>query len=360
LRLIENLQKRPAAVITDNELLLLCIDDATLIRGDSSFREILDNPAHRFSKSRLILTEAKDRWKSIFPFIPFLKDWFTSELNNSLCENYFAILDQMFDQRDIGEYIIKCVDVDAIALVLVDGLSYFDSIEYSNVRPCMVPGPTTTIDGFSNIVQDGIVHGLYDVGFKKRYGFSFWDRKNRITDVAFKGFPPRSMHRIKEFKDALDILQNKDLNKSFIQILIQGYDQEAHGRHGRPLIDSIVGRIFRNYIPQLISLLKKKVSTSRVFLTADHGMWWVPHLEQSSPYEILNYKGRNVGHSRIHRNLKGYHDGSEFIHWETDHNTTSMLKYPHLMSKLKKNEWGKHGGVSIFESIVPFLEMEVV
>ncbi len=263
----------------------------------------------------------------------------------------------MFTQLDVKNHIVSKSRADVVVLVLVDGLSYYDCIGIPEVRPCLVPGPTTTPNGFRNITQNGkIALELYAKGYQRRLGFSHWGRKghDELANSIFYGFAPRDMHQIDEFDEVLQILSHHELDNCYIQILLEGYDQLSHRYHGRPQVDTIVRQIFGVFLSKLIREFNGRGLSYNLFLTSDHGIWWRPPVGTKSDFEVFNY-----GRASRMRHLVGCHFGSRFIVWERNGRSHSLLKYPFVFRKLRKNEWGVHGGVSIYESFVPFLEIEV-
>jgi len=88
-------------------------------------------------------------------------------------------------QSEVGDLITKAApDVDVIALVIVDGLSYQDWTESGyEADPIYVDCPTRTDCGYPNVVRGAsngkhLQYRLFDKGYKTRKAFTYWERKN--------------------------------------------------------------------------------------------------------------------------------------------------------------------------------------
>jgi len=75
-----------------------------------------------------------------------------AQFNRSLFQNYDHVRDFAFTQSDIAPRIEEDLGVDVVVLLLIDGLSYTDWIDYPGVQSCLVEGPTITPVSFRNIV----------------------------------------------------------------------------------------------------------------------------------------------------------------------------------------------------------------
>jgi hypothetical protein len=97
------------------------------------------------------------------------------QFNRSLFQNYDQVQCFALTQSDVAARIEEDLDVDVIALLLIDGLSYTDWMDYPGVESCLFEGPTITPVGFRNVVgKPSIARRLFKRGFRKRLGFSAW------------------------------------------------------------------------------------------------------------------------------------------------------------------------------------------
>lgn len=291
-----------------------------------------------------------------FPLAELLDDPFQPNASEILFNKYTQLQNLIFNQKQISKYITSNTKYDVIFLILVDGLSYENCKVRENVYPCFVNGATITEVGFKNIIgKPPIAYRLYKKYFRNRFGFSYWNRENNISNTIFEMFDKNTqMFQVSEFDEIVTILKKNRLNKTFVQILISGLDEMCHRNWDRPPIEAIVNRIFENYIPSLKEIILSKNLSAMLYLISDHGIWWKPKINSQEKYIVLNDKR---GQSK--RFFSGHLIHDKVKHVTCYNKNYSLLKYPYILRSFKKNEWGCHGGISYYESIVPFLKMEV-
>ena len=239
--------------------------------------------------------------------------------------------------------------MDFIVLVLVDGLSFIDCLNWKNTRPCLVDTITITDCGFKNIVgwpNKTIAYYLFEKGFNNFIGYSYWDRTNELTDHIFKYF--KVVNKVQSFTEILGSININNLNKTFIQIVLNGLDGIAHTNRDEPLIEAFVANIYSS-IENLRSLLKDSNKRGKIYLISDHGILW----KHKSDLVKIDPDITNNIHTRYYSTVVKNPRGKPFPAFNS--NFTS-LQFPYLNKNLKSNEWGVHGGISLEESIIPFLE----
>lgn len=250
-----------------------------------------------------------------------------------------------------------------VALLLVDGLSYDDVIGWpEQPEPCFVDGVTVTflrtqnraIDsgfGFPAIVgRPPIAQRLEAVGIHHARGFSYWDREqNDVSAILFHGMP---LERVGGMSQALDRLRSLDLSDLYIQIVREGTDGLAHRRREVTAaeIASTVAAVHRDF-RELVDLLAASGSHGAAYLTADHGVLWKhQHLFEPLPFEAVS-SARYTRETEISENYAA--------RFGSDQQPAFALHYPYLGTRIRANDSGVHGGLSYWESLVPFVRVEV-
>jgi hypothetical protein len=278
------------------------------------------------------------------------------KFNESLFNNYDRVISFAFRQSDIATYIERDLDVDVIVLLLIDGLSYSDWMNYTGVQSCLVDGPTITAVGFRNILgTPSIARRLFEKGFQRRLGFSHWDRSNALTDIFFHGFDPATqMIRVREFKEVLLGLDRLSTGQTYVQILTNGLDAISHRHRGRPAIEVIARHLYEDVFLALVEQLQKIGATALVYATADHGILWLP--EPMAGEELKTIRDERANHHRYTEGAFILPNSRQFSCYGKNY---TSLAYPYVFKPLNVLEWGTHGGISFQESVVPFVKMEV-
>ena len=301
------------------------------------------------------ITSYFDRWPVMRMDVRAPTD--LARFNRSLFQNYDQVRQFAFTQSDIAAHIEEDLDVDVIVLLLIDGLSYTDWMDYHGVQSCLVEGPTITPVGFRNVVgKPSIARRLFEKGFRKRMGFSHWDRSNTLTDVFFHGFDPAmQMFRVNEFKEVLLALEKIPKEQTYIQILVNGLDAISHRHRGRPPVEAIARHLYEDVLLALVERLQELGATALVYATADHGILWKPEPEIDE--ELIVVRDERVNSHRYAKGAFLVPHSRQFSCYGTNY---TVLAYPYLFRPLTRLEWGTHGGISFQESVVPFVKLEVI
>ncbi|MBN1891046.1 MAG: PglZ domain-containing protein [Thermoflexales bacterium] len=280
-----------------------------------------------------------------------------AQFNRSLFQNYDRVCSFAFTQSGIASRIEEDLDVDVIVLLLIDGLSYTDWMDYPGVQSCLVEGPTITPVGFQNIIgRPSIARRLFEKGFSRRLGFSYWERDNALTDVIFHGFDPAAqMLRVSEFKEVLQALDKLPTEQTYIQILVNGMDSICHSHRDRPPVEATARYLYQDVLLALVERLQKAGATALVYATADHGILWKPEL--GTGHDLVVVRDERINSHRYARGSFLVPDSKQ-LHCHGANYT--VLAYPYLFKSLTSLEWGTHGGISFQESVVPFVKLEVV
>ncbi len=253
---------------------------------------------------------------------------------------------------------------DTVILLLVDGLSYADVAHWpERPEPCFIDGPSITYSrtstdqvdpqvGFPAIINSPpLARRLVEVGIRHQRGYSYWSRaQNDITETLFAGIP---LEKVNGFDEAYEkISQLSQIKGLYIQIVREGLDGLAHSRRE---ISDVEVKAATEAIHQdlrlLVSFLSKRETHGAVYLIADHGILW----KNQHAWQEINYLNANrpryTTQISPHSNLTST--------FSTDRQTFSLLHYPYLGRSIRANDSGVHGGLSYWESIVPFIHLEV-
>lgn len=315
--------------------------------------------AHLFDDMRMVLPhraicfETESRYMSRFASVTVEHNPFTSELNRVLFDRYDFISSSMFTHDKVAELIItEARRVKTVILILLDGLSYSDCIDWSDVEPCLATHPTITRVGFPSIIgKPPLAAHLFDIGFTNRIGFTYWSRKdNKLTDKLFRTIA--HTHRLDSakpnaFEQVLMWLSAKDLTNTYVQIVHSALDDFAEG-HRTAVPRRAVVRQVQQDLEAVLDVLKNKGLPAILFAVADHGILW-----KDDGHDIQRV---NLAGARYTTGRSGPGRGRSF---EAEHSQYWVLDYPQMGRAWGNNEQGIHGGISFEESIVPFVKWEV-
>jgi hypothetical protein len=272
---------------------------------------------------------------------------------------------RLLTHKEIGQRIIddtRRQSYETVILMLVDGLSYEDTRHWlQHPIPCLIAGPSITFArvngeilpdvGFPAIVGDfSIARRLAQVGIPHSRGYSYWERgQNDVSAFLFSGMP---LTKVGGISDALATLKEIDLQGLYVQLVREGTDGLAHSRREvTPLeIEATVDAILADF-RQLIDLLVESKRKSAIYLVSDHGVLW----KQQHTLERL--PAENSDHVRY--TWERPFDPSYTTPFQTRNGPCYLYHYPYIGRQLRANDSGTHGGLSYWESIVPFVHVEV-
>jgi len=276
--------------------------------------------------------------------------------NCRLFENYDRVREFAFKQSDIAARIEEDLAADVIVLLLIDGLSYSDWMDYPGVQSCLVEGPTITPVGFQNIINHPtIASRLFKKGVRKRLGFAHWDRGNTLTNRLFYGFDASTqMTTMGEFREVLLALDKLPQEQTYVQILVNGLDIIGHRYRDRPPVGATARHLYDNVLLALAERLQQLGVTALVYATADHGILWRPEPESAESWPTIPDERTNH-----HRYANGAFLLPHSRQFSCHGSNYTVLAYPYLFRSLTSLEWGVHGGISFQESFTPFLKLEV-
>ena len=268
-------------------------------------------------------------------------------------------------QSEVGDLITEAAsDVDVIALVIVDGLSYQDWTDSGyEAEPIYVDCPTRTDCGYPNVVRGAsngkhLQYRLFNKGYKTRKAFTYWERKdNDLSDELHDGFSKNDViGNIQDFGDSISYLQTHDWYrpKTYLQFTLTGPERVAHRMKEDPVIQSEVDAVHQK-LSDLRETISKETDSFRIFAVADHGILW----RMDTDFEALDEKWKQ-GIRRDYEDPPASASVPESV-GETSFWAGQQylrLYHPYIFNNLRSNEPGVHGGFSYQESIVPLIEYE--
>lgn len=285
-----------------------------------------------------------------------LEKWINWETDRNILE------DNLITQSGIKDYIVENHShKDIVVLIIIDGLSYEKSkILGFESEPVLVDGVSKTKMGYLRTVYGDANTSLAaklvtEQGFKKSVGFAYWNRDdNDLNQKLNRSITNNEFYNMDRFTDVIDRIREIDNEDEpcYIQITLQGLDQNAHQNFGRPDNQSKIQSIESN-IQDLRKEISRKTDSYSILATADHGLIWKDDLKDSAK-EV-----RGDSDQRKPRYMEGVrHCPEEAIIVKDRGKEFGMLPFPYLYRGLHNNEWGIHGGFSYWESIVPLIKIE--
>ncbi|MFQ6042700.1 MAG: hypothetical protein ACE5PV_17725 [Candidatus Poribacteria bacterium] len=311
---------------------------------------------------KIICLEIDQHYAQRFPIIECHHNPYTEELNTILSPKYEFIRNSMLGQDQISDVILQdCLnqEIDAVVLILVDGLSYSDVADWRgfSCMPCFVPGLTNTSEGFQNVIgrKMPLAVRLFDLGFKNRIGYTYWQRQtNELTDILF-----RTVHRMQSVNSMAEVFEHLrvgELKKSYIQIVRAGLDQYAHSCLREDLVQKrrVTLKQIRSDLNTIASIFNDKGLKAFIYAISDHGILW---RDKTQLEEIDSGFGKSSPrYYGVDERAKFPEDKGRYV--RVNELTYFQLDYPYIRRRLHRNEWGVHGGLSFQESIVPFIKID--
>jgi len=290
----------------------------------------------------------------------------SSTINAALSTRVDCARRHLLTHRRVADRIVADAiqeNYETVVLFLVDGLSYDDIRNWPDqIAPCFIDGPSITFGqrsdgtisddvGFPGVVgTPSVARRLMDAGILHSYGFSYWNREqNEVSALLFRGMP---LIRVRNMGEALDQLVEIKLPGLYVQLVREGLDGLAH--HRREITEAEVRSAIsaiRDDFRRMVDLLVKSKVKGAVYLTADHGILWKK-----------SHEGRfvEVGGSAHPRYGLDYQDPPHHTtRFDMRDRSYFLYHYPYLGARIRANDAGVHGGLSYWESIVPFVKCEV-
>lgn len=333
-----------------NPLNLLLIDEVEAIRDARLYRKAIDGTYLLPERREIYLGE--DSW----PFPTFVVEGRPreSDVSDALFERFEYAKKVLLTQRQIGSELIRRVSLqhpDVVVLMIVDGVSYFDLPDSPDVIPCLVEGVTITEFGYAAVIgKPSISQRLFAAGYRSQLGFSFYDTsKNPLASELYASFGRSQVNTIASFEDCIKVLRTVPLKSGYVQITCPGLDEICHKHHDEPPKAEYLNKTMQRYY-DVIDVMSSRNLSAIVCLTADHGVLWRDCL--GGEKLVKTNMGLDPDHPRYVRGALARQDLVVVRHGSR---TFSLLRAPLINRSLRSTEWGVHGGVSAWESIVPLV-----
>jgi len=324
---------------------------------------------HLTPQSPTLILQRDSRLTARFPTVSLRDHPPVDAINRNMhCHLEYA-REQLLTTHGVASALVEDVSgrrYDIVVLMLVDGLSYGDVIDWIDTAiPCFVDGTSVTYRladdqktvlpsvGFPSIVgSPSVFSRLHDIGYKNAIGYTYWaPDSNVISDYLFKQIPT---HRVANFEAILAELRPFTFKQpTYIQIMREGLDGLAHSKRemSRAEIDGAIVAI-RQDVERVMQVLGKQKRRVCLYLVADHGILW----KTEHDWKTLDVTGSRPRYSTTRPNESAY---ACAVRYERSSQVYYSFIYPYLGSRIKADDSGVHGGLSYQESIVPFAKFEV-
>ncbi len=346
-------------------LLPLCLmPDVEVVTTAQEVAEQLDDLA-RHSKRPILITEYDPRYADRF-LVEHLPDCPSGEIVNQMLPYRLADARRSLTHKQVAHRIAADTQknrYEIVALMLVDGLSYEDTRGWEERPfPCFIDGPSITYAknaqgnilpdvGFPGIIgQPSLARQLMDIGFPHSRGYSYWDRTN--NDVSARLFEGMPLVKVSGISEALHILEGNDLAGLYIQLVREGTDGMAHRR--REVTDREIKatvEAVHDDFRQLVRLVADGGVKGAIYLTSDHGILW------KNQHQFTLLPDQHTTHTRYTRERPS--SPQHISPFPTQDGDYYLYQYPYIGRNIRANDSGVHGGLSYWESIVPFVHVEV-
>lgn len=356
----------------DSEIIDFCIRMDSL--GEINEQKIILNPRNTIVR-RTISSRFSDFILN-FPNLTLLEALTSLEKNKSeslFFNKFFLLKEFTVLQSKLSDIIIDQVKKtlpDVVILFMIDGLSASDFTTYLENRDLpdvqiynvLVDTVPITSYAFKNLVygetNTPISIKLHKLGYISA-GYSYWNRKDELlTNELFYGIIP--CKKVSSFNEIVDSLRKFLLGdgRLYFQVLREGLDSLAHRKREKPNIVGEIDSIMKDVL-HLAAIILESDKKGLIFCCSDHGILW-----ETTDLE-LHKKIRSSG--EIHERYLTTRISDtipeavqkNFIRFICKDNYIYCVRFPFALKRPRSNSCGVHGGISIEESLVPFIQMEV-
>jgi len=336
-----------------NPLNLLFLEDTTLIADPKKYIQLLNSPNLYDDTREFCLTATRD-W--CFRSYSISQSPDPTQISEKLFTNYTDAHQFLITQSNLASLIEERAlknKPDIVLLVVVDGLSFYDVLEWDQVEPCFVDGPSITEFGYINVRGDPpISNRLFKMGYVTQQGYTYYNPDgDNLSYHFFDRFSSNRIEKVAEFSDILSHLASIKIRKGYIQIAAAGLDNLCHHHPGRPPIKAYIDQI-KDFFQQIIHHFIEKGRSVLACLTSDHGILWKDYVPKDCKIVGSQFSGE-IGSPRYLIGSLNRHFSKALI--TADGKAYSLLKFDYMIRQVRSNEWGVHGGLSAWESIVPLL-----
>ncbi|MBT9142095.1 MAG: hypothetical protein DDT32_01801 [Syntrophomonadaceae bacterium] len=336
-----------------NALNLLFLEDAQPIRCAREYLRGLDSPNLCEDCREYLISGEHAIWP--FPVHCMAKRPDPWSLSERLYDCFTTAQYLLPTQREVGRILCEKaakLQPDIVALMIVDGLSYYDLPDKADAEPCLVNGVSTTDFGYREVIgKPTVSERLFSLGYSHQMGFTYFDiEANPLAGKLYGVFGSSQVKRVATFKECLEHIGAEGISHGFVQITAPGLDGLCHHHQDEPPVKHYIDEIL-NRFDALVNCLHDGYRNVLACLTADHGILWRQHLE-GQWYVVTDLQ---PGDARYIRYIPGSRMRNYVLVKSCLGSAYSMLRVPYITRKLRNNEWGVHGGISAWESIVPLI-----
>jgi len=338
-------------LVTGSPLAAAMLGIDRVVRGGLDVLRAYESPERTYL-GRIAVVNPIPELRERFPTVELQPPAWSETMEEALYQRFDQFQGALIKQSQVADIALLGQAVECVILVVVDGLSYFEVSQVVGVEPCIVDGPTLTSFGYRNVLGNPpLAQRLFRKGFRRLLGFSYWGPDdNFIAQRFFEGLG--IVIKVRTFDEVIERLARSNLRGTYVQIALSGLDQYAHSNRDAPLIEAELKRIL-DRIEQLTDVLGNSGVYGRLIMTSDHGVLWA-NAHSLAPKPESAFPGFSRRHSPTAVRL-----GQMARVFSTPMGSYTCLRYPFMVGRLRSNEWGVHGGISCYESLVPLLIREV-
>ena len=339
----------------------LCLTDVWCPTSLEEWRDRIDSPGEMDADSALFVNLFPSDREELtqvfgFPTVEFPALPSMDQVNEALPNRFETT--NLFKQSEVAAEItarIRQELPEIVVLLVFDGLSFYDVVDWelpqAVLEPCLVDGLSVTNSAMQRLIGLPVLtHRLFELGYVRRLGFSYWERAtNVLTDALFAEFPENQLHRMTTFDEVLQTIKASGWSThTYVQIIRSGLDGVCHFNRERPNIKLLLGDLKRDIL-LLLEVLQKTEKSFRLFITADHGILWYAD-QDIVPLSKEKFNPRYTEGAIM--------AGDNVLCLQSDGKPYTVLTGDKVIAKNRKvTEWGFHGGISAQESLVPFWDV---
>lgn len=304
----------------------------------------------------IYITETSPRWESRFGVWRAAAPPAAADIDRRLPDRAAYLREALPSQASAAAHLADQFlggGYDFGALLLVDGLSFFDCVTWpERACPCFVDGPSITEYGFLQIMQaSALVRRLVDHGRISLRAYAYWEReRNALAARVFEGAP---LQRVRTFSDLINAVRADSGRVNFVIALREGLDALVHRRRELTRVEreATVSAIHRD-LQELVAMARERKCRSLVALLADHGIVW----REETDFRVVERSDQSL-HGRFSERPPSAPDLASRM---GPGPSTVYCYHPGLLCREPRaNEAGFHGGLSARESLVPFILVEL-
>lgn len=340
---------------TGNPLHLLFLAEAYPVRDATGYLRALDGNALVPERREYILNPPV-HWP--FPRVEIARRPDPTRVSELLFRQWDLAREVILRQTDIGDRLVHLAathHADVVLLMIVDGLSYYDLPEEVPAEPVLVDGVSITTHGYPAVIgKPTVSQKMFNAGYRRQMGFTYFERsQNPLAAELFGGFADSQVQRVRSLDEVRTALQAVVPVGTFIQVTVMGLDLLAHSHHDTPPVHQYLTRLLERF-QDLVTVVRRGGYRVVACLTADHGILWWHQLGTDPP--VL--EGVFGGDERHPRYTEGALVRAHARVVTYGRRTFTVLQAPYLTRRLRQNEWGVHGGISAWESLVPLVVLK--